>query len=56
MRAQPPKPKLTKRGCVDVYAAPSENGTPTRTRTLDQLIKSQPLYQLSYGRTKPAKK
>ena len=26
------------------------NGTPTRTRTVDILIKSEALYQLSYGR------
>ena len=28
-----------------------KNGAPTRTRTLDPMIKSHLLYRLSYGRT-----
>ena len=31
-----------------------KNGAPTRTRTLDPMIKSHLLYRLSYGRTKSA--
>ena len=30
-----------------------KNGTPNRIRTCDLLIKSQLLYQLSYGRAEP---
>ena len=37
----------SKSGAPGVLEAPDKNGGPSRTRTLDPLIKSQLLYQLS---------
>ena len=34
----------------DIQPGRERDGTPTRTRTVDILIKSEALYQLSYGR------
>ena len=50
--AQPSSPKLGGVGCygIDVFAVLIFGSTPAGGRTLDTLIKSQVLYQLSYKR------
>ena len=46
--AQHPGPQM---GSLNALISVLKNGAPTGTRTPDPLIKSQPLYQLSYRRT-----